>query len=283
MHDRLNNEPLGKTDGLMMQALAQAAEAHCLKCGQVVDKMRAILKVKTSTDPADCKYVCNGCNSVSVMVARHMDWPPAMFSELSDEEQMAFWKNCRETADPAGRFKYGKVRATLSKILSHRKITTHSAEEWSDPKPLEYWRQNGWDAVRIEQKGRKVWNEVAGDLYEVPVIRRSSKVEIQEVEEHIKNAEQKIRMNRKRELEQDDDESSFLESSSEDEAPTGKSKELTDRQKAKKARQQKKKEADQAFAFQVTLSLQDQFSAMYLPLYTSAHFLFSHSWLWHYI
>ena len=115
------------------------------------------------------------------MLNRHMSWPPADFAELSVESQQQFWTNCHEVAQVDGRFNYSKVRSLLIKKMAQTKVIEQSAEDFTEPKPLEVWENEGWDVAMIEENGRKVWNSVAGWLYEVPLTRTSRSVTLQEI------------------------------------------------------------------------------------------------------
>jgi hypothetical protein len=168
-------------------------EALCYQCGQKCEVSRCILKTKSKASPDASKYVCKQCNACSVMLNRHLQWPPAEFSSLSQDDQEEFWKSCHETADPAGRFKYELIRATLIKRMSFRMVHEQSAEEWSEPKPLAVWEKEGWDRDMIEKQAKKTWNSVAGWLFEVPIVRKSRKVTLQEIEERINASEQAIK------------------------------------------------------------------------------------------
>jgi len=127
-----------------------------------------------------------------------MAWPPADFSTLPPQAQMEFWKSCHESVKGDTYVRYDKIRALLVKKLTARIAHTRKAEEYSDPKPLKTWENEGWDAKRIEEMGRKVWNTTAGWLYEVPLVRTSRSVTIEDIDERISRAEQQLFQKRKK-------------------------------------------------------------------------------------
>jgi len=100
------------------EAIALSRTVVCYKCRTACDPFKCVIKNKSSVELDKANYVCRACNSVSVMLLRHMAWPPPMFAQLSDEQQRAFWVSCKETAEPDSRFTYSKVKATLVKTLT---------------------------------------------------------------------------------------------------------------------------------------------------------------------
>lgn len=188
------DEPLPKDTFLLKTAEELGQEALCFQCGQRCPLHRVVLKTKSRTDDTSDKYICKQCNSVKTMLHRHLKWPPEEFSTLTEAEQEGFWRSCHETADPAGRFKYDLIRAKLVKRMVFRLTHSQTAEEWSEAKPLSVWQKEGWDVSKIEAVAKKSFNTVAGWVYEVPVIRTSRKVTLQEIEERINESEQAIKL-----------------------------------------------------------------------------------------
>jgi len=117
------------------------------------------------------------------------------------------------------------------------------AEEWSEPKPLEVWLRQGWDSQLIEQNAKKSWNPVVGWLYEVPVVRTSRQVKIEDIDERISQCEQAVRQKRKAGEPADD---ALLESCSDDEPPPKKS---SGKDEAKALAAQQRKEASATAQF----------------------------------
>ena len=213
-----------RSDVLLEETKKAAAEVVCVKCGLAVDPFRSIIKSKSRLEPTRVKYVCRSCNAATTMLTRQMCWPPQQFSELSDEQQTAFWKATQEISAADSRLQYSKVRALLVKTLIQRKIIEDSTEVSTEGKPLAVWEKEGYDAQLIEARGKKEHCPVLGDIYSFARKKTCSKVTIQMVEDHIKKAEQSVKQVKK----DDDDDESFLSDSSNGHAPkkqkTGKSK-----------------------------------------------------------
>ena len=124
-----------------------------------------------------------------------MKWPPEEFSAMSAEDQTAFWQSCHESND-GGRFKYSAIRAKLVKQMVHRLTHESSAEEFTEAKPLSVWEKEGYPTKDIMDKGRKSVNPILGDVYEVPISRKSHKVLLQRIEQRLTEAEQSIKEKR---------------------------------------------------------------------------------------
>ena len=238
-----------KNDYLLSQALAQAGKAMCYQCGTECDIARTIVKVKTTAGNCD-KFACRRCNALTVMLCRNMAWPPPFFSELDPVSQKQFFKNCHETAADNGRFTYSKVRCTLVKSLSNSKKTEYSAESFSEPHPLKFWLDQGYEEEKILANATKV-EHACGTLYQFAVTRTSQKVTIQQVEEHVQKCEQKVTANKKRALEDGEDSSDSdlsAGSSSSSKGKSGKKGKKGKKDKSKKmaarAKAAKKKAAD---------------------------------------
>ena len=111
---------------------------------------------------------------------------------MSAENQTAFWQSCHESND-GGRFKYSLIRAKLVKQMVQRLTHESSAEEFTEAKPLSVWEKEGYPIQDIMEKGRKSYNPILGDVYEVPISRKSHKVLLQRIEQRITEAEQSIK------------------------------------------------------------------------------------------
>ena len=173
--------------------LAEAAEKlgeslMCKKCGMEVAPDDAVKKTIYTV-------WCKRCNKSWMMLHRSMSWPPADFSSMTAEDQMSFWKACREEVelDAKGRLVYSSLRAQLVKTLTQRRISQNSAEEKTIPMPLEAWKKAGWDADHIEKNGKKVWSEQAGWLYEVTTVNKAKSVIMQEIDSRLTKSEQSIK------------------------------------------------------------------------------------------
>lgn len=236
-----------KNDYLLAQALDQAGMALCYQCGDQCDVSRTIVKVKTTAGNTD-KFACRHCNALTVMLCRHMTWPPSFFSELDPAAQKQFFKNCRETASENGRFAYSKVRCTLVKSLSNIKRVEYSAESFTEPHPLKYWLDQGYEEDKIKANATKV-EHACGTLYQFQLTRTSQKVTLEQVEQHLQKCEQKVTANKKRALEDDEDSSDSDLSAGSSSSSKGKKgkKGKTDKNKRKTARDKaiKKKDADE--------------------------------------
>ena len=165
----------------------------CRLCGQRFSPGEVVAKYQSVDSPAATKYRCKKCNSISVMLHRRMKWPPNEFSAMNEEEQMEFWRSCQESSDASGRFKYENIRAKLIKRMTHRVVHQQSAEEFSEPKPLSVWQAQGYPVQDIEEKGIKTWNAILGWVYDVPQLRKSKLVLMQEIEDRVTEAEQAIK------------------------------------------------------------------------------------------
>jgi hypothetical protein len=186
-----DEQPLATDAFLVGAAEGLGHIALCRLCGQRCLAADAVAKYKSDSGEAT-KYRCKKCNSVSVMLHRNMKWPPHEFSELDESEQMAFWKSCHETSS-GGRFKYESIRAQLIKRMTHRIVHERSAEETSEPKPLSVWAQMGYPTKEIEENGTKSFHSVLGWVYEVPMLKTSRKVLLQEIEDRVTQAEQAVK------------------------------------------------------------------------------------------
>jgi hypothetical protein len=181
-------------DYLMSLALETAHVKLCRRCG---DECKPEDQVKRSSHIVYCKR----CNAAYTMLVRNLAWPPADFSSLSEEDQQSFWKACKEEVsaegEGGGRLKYSTLKALLIKQVVARKIHSSKAEEVSDPKPLAVWKNLGWDVQRIEKHGKKIWNEAAGWLYEVPVVVKTRAVIMEQIESRLTQSEQQIRQKKR--------------------------------------------------------------------------------------
>jgi hypothetical protein len=189
---------------LVNTATRLGESAMCFRCGMSCNQ--------EAVDKYKFKAVCKGCHSVYTMLVRNMAWPPADFSSLPEEQQTKFWASCKETPKEHGKFVYSNIKALLIKQCTNRLVHSQHAEEWTEGKPLEGWRQLGYDTALIEKNARKVFNPTCGVLYEVPIQRSSRSVTLSEVEERITCAEQQLRQKRQRAAAPEDQ---LLESESE--------------------------------------------------------------------
>lgn len=176
---------------LLREAEMLGGMVLCRLCGQRFSPGEVVAKYQSLEAPAATKYRCKKCNSISVMLARRMKWPPNEFSSMNEEEQMEFWKSCHESSD--GRFKYEAIRAKLVKKMTHRVTHESSAEEFSEPKPLSVWQAQGYPAKEIAEKGIKTFDAILGWVYEVPQLKKCRRVLMQEIEDRVTEAEQSIK------------------------------------------------------------------------------------------
>jgi hypothetical protein len=192
------------SDQFLVNAATRLGEpAMCFRCGMSCNQ--------EAVDKYKFKAVCKGCHSVYTMLVRNMAWPPADFSSLPEEQQTKFWASCKETKEH-GKFLYSNIKALLIKQCTNRLVHSQHAEEWTEGRPLEGWKQLGYDTALIEKNARQVFNPTCGVLYEVPIQRSSRSVTLSEREERITCAEQQLRQKRQRAAAPEDQ---LLESESE--------------------------------------------------------------------
>lgn len=232
-------------DVAFAEALQQSTTVICIKCKLQCDPFKAIIKSKSRLEPQNSKYVCRGCNSVCAMLQRQMRFPPCMFGELSEEQQKNFWRACRETAADDSRFVYNRIRACLVKTLCTRKTIEDAVEYYSEPKPLDVWKQLGYNVADIESKGKSEIHPVFGKVWSFHMKRVSTKTTLATVEEHIQKAEQKVKYNKQSggDAEEDDDFDAL--ESSEDEPPAKKSKSSQGKKAAKSKPSKKTKSSEE--------------------------------------
>lgn len=219
-------------DMVQSELISRSRDLICTKCKVQVDPMRAIIKSKSKTEPERSKMICRLCNAVATMLQRQMVWPPPAFSSLDDEQQLSFWRACKETSNDDSRFQYSKVRACLVKTLSVRKTVEDSVEHFSDFKPLSVWATEGYNVEDIKARGRSEEHAVFGLVWCFPQKRTATTCTLATVEEHIQKAEQRIKT-RKNTADEDDEFDDVLEDSSSDDEPPNK--------KAKSSGSKKKK------------------------------------------
>jgi hypothetical protein len=181
-------------DALRREAELAGSGFNCSLCGQRFAEEDVVAKCQATVNGAK-KFRCKKCNAISTMLHRNMKWPPEEFSAMSAEDQTAFWQSCHESND-GGRFKYSAIRAKLVKQMVHRLTHESSAEEFTEAKPLSVWEKEGYPTKDIMDKGRKSVNPILGDVYEVPISRKSHKVLLQRIEQRLTEAEQSIKEKR---------------------------------------------------------------------------------------
>ena len=178
-------------DALKREAELAGSGVNCRLCGQRFAEGDVVAKCQATVSGTK-KFRCNQCNTISMMLHKNMKWPPEEFSAMSAENQTAFWQSCHESND-GGRFKYSLIRAKLVKQIVQRLTHESSAEEFTEAKPLSVWEKEGYPIQDIMEKGRKSYNPILGDVYEVPISRKSHKVLLQRIEQRITEAEQSIK------------------------------------------------------------------------------------------
>ena len=198
------------------EAIERSHVVHCMRCKLECDPFRSVLKSKSKAEPEKSKWICRQCNAVASMMQRQMVWPPMMFSNLSDQDQQAFWVACRELSSDDSRFCYSKVKATLVKTLASKKTVEDMVETYSEPKPLSVWKSLGYDEKVIEAKGKAEACPLFGTVYSFSMKKVSTKTTVATIEEHLQKAEQAIKKNKT--VGNDDDDDAIASSSDEEPA-----------------------------------------------------------------
>ena len=189
--DEAPDDALATEEVLLREAELAGSGVHCRLCAQRFAEDDVVAKCHATVGGTK-KFRCKKCNAISTMLHRNMKWPPEEFSTLSEADQTVFWQSCHESSD-GGRFKYSAIRAKLVKQMVHRLTRESSAEEFAEAKPLSVWEKEGYSTKDIMEKGRKSSNPILGDVFEVPISRKSHKVLLQRIEQRITEAEQHIK------------------------------------------------------------------------------------------
>ena len=170
------------------QVVALGSQHMCRRCATPAEE--AIQKGKDW-------FVCKKCNATYNVLRRNLEWPPPDFSAMSEEDQIDFWRQCKESASEApARLKYGSLKATLIKSITQTKTHRTTVAETSQGQPLATWKLQGWDISHIEQFGNKVWCPAAGWLYEVPLTSKTRSVSIEETEAKLCQSEQRMKQSK---------------------------------------------------------------------------------------
>jgi len=121
-------------------AMLASQRPVCFKCNYECDPFRAQLKGKSPP-----KYVCNGCNTRQTMLSKTLSGWPSEFRELSEEEQIAFWRSAAtaRTSD--------QLQAKLVDCLVQKRVDRQLAKVAGSYLPLSVYRAQGFDADRIER------------------------------------------------------------------------------------------------------------------------------------
>eukprot|EP00438_Fugacium_kawagutii_P014343 Skav202492 [mRNA] locus=scaffold32:15236:16621:+ [translate_table: standard] len=148
----------------------------CRKCGMVTTVDRVVNKSKG--EPRN-HVVCKGCNASTTMLSRRLGaWPVPAFQNLSQEQQISFWKSCNEVIQRQGKLDYASIRALLAMKLEERQLEVAKSKFTSEFLPVSVWVQRGFDADDVK-KGECEQHPMLGPTYAVP-LKTVSKAYIKE-------------------------------------------------------------------------------------------------------
>ena len=151
-------------DAIWEQVNQTMLQPTCRKCGQPCDLQRLVNKGKGK--PRN-NVVCRGCNSATTMLSRHLgSWPVPAFQGLSQDQQIAFWKNCNAIIMKQGKLDYGSIRAALCIQLEEKQTEIAKAEFNSEYLPLSVWVQRGFNADDVK-KGLCEIHPQLGETYAI--------------------------------------------------------------------------------------------------------------------
>ena len=188
-------------DPLWQQVADTYSQPLCAKCKYPVDPFRAVHKNKSKA-----RYICKGCNNISTMLTRRLQWPLDQYKDLSASEQVEFWRNCKQTASDDECFQYGKIRGCVISSLTVNKIHQEEAKVTEEFLPLSVWESRGFPAAVIQAKGKTEVNPVLGLCYSCPLKTISRSSIRQQVEAVIRKAEQKLKADGNADFEASDQE-----------------------------------------------------------------------------
>jgi hypothetical protein len=222
---------------LLDAAVAKSVEHMCKRCGNICAEVEAVQKSPNVK-------VCKRCHAAYITLVRNMGWPPPDFGVLSSDEQMAFWKACKESSPADSRLKYSDLRATLIKHVVLKKTHVSKAEEISEAKPLDVWVKSGWDKDRVLKFGKQIQHEVSGLLFEMPVFVKTKAVILEEVEDRITKTEQSVKQKASKEGVQEERLLEHASSDEEEPPPKKQAKGKADGGKDERAAQRKQDAED---------------------------------------
>ena len=165
------------------------SQDRCSRCFGGMRLFKGQLKSKTSK-----LLICDRCNRAATMLSRHVSWPPAEWSSLSDSDIVSFWQHCGEIQE-GDKLEWKKLRvvliSSLTKAVLHEK-RSQIAEEGSFL-PLSRYAQQGFDPDVIQantEEHNKMWHPVLQQtVYRLPIMAISYHDIHQQITSRITNLE----------------------------------------------------------------------------------------------
>jgi hypothetical protein len=167
--DQSNSEVVSITLGAAddLGSVFRCVKPTCIKCGTECDPFRSQIKTKRSESTV-ARWICNTCNTRLASLSRSFGrWPTPEFQELSESEQMSFWKTI---AMPGVSLKHMKSML-LEQIVKSRtdKVEASIHGSWL---PLSVYAAKGYNVDDIKKNctGDNVKEHpMLGTTYRVPI------------------------------------------------------------------------------------------------------------------
>ena len=172
--------PPGKFhSGFWDKQMKSTVEYFCQKCENILDPSAKGVRVTSKAPMA--KYVCGTCNSKTVGLSTLFGgWPIDDFKGLSQEEQVAFWKE----ADTAVGM-YG-LKKLVERHVARRVVLQKINAKEGVFQPLTFWSRKGYDVAYIEEHCDSEWSPDLGAMtYRVRLHKETSRSIDEGIQEHM--------------------------------------------------------------------------------------------------
>jgi uncharacterized protein YajQ (UPF0234 family) len=137
------------------QLVEDDAEDHSM---HICRKCQIAIEVDDAVARGPDHVWCRSCNAIYTTLQRHQAFPPKSFSELSEQQQVAFWRKCLEQKD-GKTFRYTTLRNILVNKLVEETIKVRRLSVGGTYEPKSVLVQQGYDlSDEILQDMPKEWN-----------------------------------------------------------------------------------------------------------------------------
>ena len=151
----------------------------CPKCQLPINAENSVAKYIAKGDSSQSSFLCKSCHSTDVMCSRHFSEMPSGWNNLSDEEQVSFYR--RVLAEKQrGPLRFKVLRTELKDTLVKKKIEETRKGSKGKFEPLETYRLRGYDIEKIqelaEMETHPIWDQRTELISIMSAQSRSSKL-----------------------------------------------------------------------------------------------------------
>lgn len=163
----------------------------CPKCQLPINAENSVAKYIAKGDSSQSSFLCKSCHSTDVMCSRHFSEMPSGWNNLSDEEQVSFYR--RVLAEKQrGPLRFKVLRTELKDTLVKKKIEETRKGSKGKFEPLETYRLRGYDIEKIQELAEMETHPILGPTYRVDINHVCTESIEQTVEEAINAVDRKV-------------------------------------------------------------------------------------------